>query len=103
MDENRSSVHLAGNTVIFGRDRMIQRCLVCGYKLIDITASRTCIADVKNADGSEPDNTIRGWPIGALVRVSGTFPIESSFVGETENPEFDEKWEDCCLRDSDGE
>lgn len=83
-----SVVHLAGNHVCIG-GRVIQRCLVCGYKLIDVDASRCMVASTK-----PEDLTIKSFGVGHLIEVDGN---HSSDIGNTLDPHFDQPWDNCCL------
>ena len=83
-------VHLAANPIVIG-DRVIQRCFVCGLKLVD-SAGMMCAQNEKGE--CAPIGT---WEVGALVAVSGTCPTMFTLVRVTERPQFDAPWEDCCL------
>lgn len=64
-----NAVHLAGPAVQI-YDRVIQRCMVCGYKLIDADV----VCQVHDAD-------IGTWVHGALVEISGDDPIRYKLAG----------------------
>ena len=83
-------VNLAANPIVIG-DRVIQRCFVCGLKLVDNLG----VAAPIGPNGELP--TIGTWEVGALVAVSGSFPVMFELVRVTERPQFDAPWEDCCL------
>lgn len=83
-------VHLAANPIVIG-DRVIQRCFVCGLKLVD-NLGVMCAANERGEVAS-----IGTWEVGALVAVSGTCPVKSELVEVTERPHFEEPWENCCL------
>lgn len=83
-----TTVHLAGNRVCI-EGRVIQRCLVCGYKLVDSKGMVT------------PDDDDRGvptWEIGHLISVSGGDGVTGySDIGDTHQPFFEATWQDCCI------
>ena len=81
-------VHLAGNFVIFG-NRVIQRCLICGVKLVD--SLNQAVAQDRD-DNS--DNGVPVWEIGGLIEVDGG---RTTIIGLSEEPKFDGVWENCCL------
>ena len=81
------TLHLAGN-VVYIKGRAIQRCLICGYKLID---SKNCAMPV-DEDGTVPE--FPTWEVGSLVEVEGN---RSSFVEQTEFPIFEIVIEGLCI------
>lgn len=86
-----TTVHLAGNDVRIGR-RVIQRCLICGYKLVDIDLDRIAFVS------SNPnDKGIDTWAIGHLIQVTEGSPTESIDIGDTKQPQFNAAWSDCCI------
>lgn len=86
-------VHLAGNEVYIGT-RIIQRCLVCGHKLVDMDLAH-CVS--YGADGPEPAEG-HAWGVGHLIEVSDGNPTCSVDIGTTEEPIFPAAhWPDSCL------
>lgn len=90
---NDTTVHLAGNTVTIG-SRMIQRCLICGYKLNDIDFERVAIMQTP---GCPTPSSVRGFEVGHLIEVSGTNPVHFADIGDTHQPSFNTAWENCCI------
>ena len=90
------TVHLAGNDVTI-EGRVIQRCLVCGYKLVDIQLSKM-VGFSFNKDGAIPDS---GRPpvfsVGHLIEVRDGNPLAFLDLGDTKQPAFDAAWDDCCI------
>lgn len=89
------TVHLAGNAIVIGQ-RMIQRCLVCGYKLIDVDLDRVAI---NVPEGSE-DRGIGMFAVGHLIKVSGgegSGMTGYSDRGDTNGPQFEKAWDECCI------
>src|ERR1700677_2875848 len=70
--------HLAGLDVVIG-GRQIQRCAICGEKLID---SKGAMAPNK-PDGSPPD-PIPFWTVGAMIRVEFNGPVSHWSVVDRE-------------------
>lgn len=62
-----SVTHLAGNVVTVD-DRVIQRCSICGEKLVDSKGQMFPVLP------GEPPPLVATWEVGALVRVSGEQP-----------------------------
>lgn len=88
------TVHLAGNEVRIGT-RVIQRCLVCGYKLVDTDLSR--VAVISAGDGSR-DNVVSVWGVGHLIEVCEGNPTRLVDIGTTDEPVFPAAhWPDSCL------
>jgi hypothetical protein len=79
-----SITHIAANDITIGGQRLRQRCAWCGAILIDYDLTRVAVAVV------EGEAT---WPVGGLVRVTGTFPKVSSLL-----PNTDELPDDACGR-----
>lgn len=86
-----STVHLAGNDVLI-EGRVIQRCLICGYKLVDVRLDRIAILSTRENDTSLPV-----FSVGHLIEVSGTNPLSFIDKGDTKQPQFDAAWSDCCI------
>lgn len=86
------TVHLAGNSVTID-GRVIQRCLVCGEKLCD---SRGAMAPV-TPDGSP--TMFATFGVGQLIEVERVDEHCTRFlaIGDTETPQFDAAWLDCCI------
>ena len=61
-EENNTTTHVAGCFIQIG-PRCIQRCLICGHKLIDVDLARM-------AAGVPDDDKVRAtyWETGALVQ-----------------------------------
>jgi hypothetical protein len=79
------SVHLVGNHVRI-ENRVIQRCLICGYKLLDYDT---------RGDYSNP---ILTFYVGHLIEVIETDGMTSYHdKGDTKQPSFDAAWEDSCI------
>ena len=76
--------HLAGSVVNIG-GRIIQRCLVCGYKLVDLELT-----------GKEIQ---RGWALGTLVEVYEREDGPTVYVqtAVTSTSTFAKPWDDCCI------
>ena len=72
-------VHLAG-TVVGLAGRVIQRCLICGEKLLDSKGSSAPV----DMDGKTP--TFPTWPVGGWVEVDGN---QSMLISETKNLRFE--------------
>jgi hypothetical protein len=87
-----SITHIAANDITIGGQRLRQRCAWCGAILIDYDLTRVAVATagVNEDEGIKPPST---WPVGGLVRVTGTFPVVSSVLPETE-----ELPDDACGR-----
>lgn len=85
------TVHLAGNDVRIER-RIIQRCLICGYKLVDINLDRLSFVSTK------PNDTgVSTWAVGHLIEVTEGNPTRSVDIGDTKQPQFNAAWSDCCI------
>lgn len=74
---NQESItHIAGCDLNID-GRVIQRCSLCGHKLIDsLNESRPL-----KPDGTAPK--VPTWPVGRLVRVSGANPVQSVLAEDT--------------------
>lgn len=83
-------VHLAGNFVVIG-SRVIQRCLVCGYKLIDNLGQVTEVTE------NDPNSQTSTWPIGGLIQIDDGNPVQMTLLSESENPIFEYEWNNCCV------
>lgn len=82
--------HIAG-PVITACGRLVQRCSLCGEKLVD---SKGCAVPL-NADGTTPDifDAIGHWTVGRLVQVSvGDNPRHYVLL-----PETDKLPDDSCV------
>lgn len=85
------TVHLAGNDVRIER-RIIQRCLICGYKLIDVDLDRIAFVS------SNPDDKgFSTWAVGHLIEVTEGNPTQYADIGDTKQPQFNAQWSDCCI------
>lgn len=82
---NRSVTHIAGPAITVD-GRTIQRCSLCGDKLVD---SKNAMAPV-NPDGSIP--TIGTWQVGRLIQVEGFNPKRYLLL-----PDTDKLPEDSCI------
>lgn len=84
-------IHLAGSVVNID-GRIIQRCLVCGYKLLDVDMKNTVAVG-----GGIP----AGHPLGMLVEVYEHDPdgLPTIYVpiAATTKSTFDKPWDDCCI------
>lgn len=83
------TVHLAGNDVRIGT-RIIQRCLICGFKLLDMDLSRMAVPD-------GDDRGVATFAVGHLIEVSEGNPTNYVDIGDTKQPQFDAGWQDCCI------
>lgn len=84
------AVHLAGNDVTI-EGRVIQRCLICGYKLIDDRPDHTMVPEGMDCGFST-------WPVGHLIEVTEMDGMtEYVNLGDTKQPSFDAAWSDCCI------
>lgn len=81
-----SVTHIAGNRLDI-RGRVIQRCSLCGEKLIDNLHE----AGPYRADGSISDARAT-WPVGRLIRVTDGNPSRSVVLDDT-----DKLPDDSCL------
>lgn len=80
-----STTHIAGPAVCIG-DRVIQRCVVCGEKLVDNLGQESPV----KPDGSAPD--VATWTDGAMVRIApGRQTLVGDWVAEPRAPS------DFCL------
>jgi hypothetical protein len=86
-------VHLAGNFVTIG-DRVIQRCLVCWYKLLDVVPSHVMVAFDSRGDYG---NKIPTFEVGHLIEVREGDPTSFRDLGDSKQPSFDAAWDDCCI------
>lgn len=84
-------VHLAGNDVTI-EGRVIQRCLICGYKLVDVRLDRIMMMSTK-----EDDNRLPVFSVGHLIEVTEGNPTSYIDLGDTKQPLFDASWDDCCI------
>jgi hypothetical protein len=84
-----SITHIAANDITIGGQRLRQRCAWCGAILIDYDLTRVAVAVVEGEEPKPPAT----WPVGGLVRVTGTFPKVSSSL-----PNTDELPDDACGR-----
>jgi hypothetical protein len=80
-----SVTHIAGLVLHVG-GRTIQRCSLCGEKLIDNKGEEAPL----NPDGSTPKTLT--WEVGRLVRFEGDNPVHSHLLDDT-----DKLPEDSCL------
>lgn len=79
------TTHLAGTPVnVIGR--WIQRCLVCGEKLVD--------SENHDMITTEGKIYVSFWPVGGIIRIDGK---NSSCIGITEIPEIIYLPENFCL------
>ena len=86
------TVHLAGTPI--GLDgRVIQRCLICGFKLCDSEGS----AAPPEPDGSVP--VFPTWEPADWIEVIEGNPTEFSVFGQSEHPQHDasEIPDGCCI------
>jgi hypothetical protein len=58
--------------------RVIQRCSLCGFKLIDSVGEESSLSP----DGSNPH--FPSWETGRLIRVSGENPIQSVILADSD-------------------
>lgn len=95
-----SQVHIAGPTATVN-GVMRQRCAWCGaliseHDLKNMARLLEPGEDPENPDPWEPGS----WEVGALVRVSGTFPRVSSVVEQEPHPDRADSFkipEDSCM------
>lgn len=80
-----TTTHIAGPAITVG-GRLIQRCSLCGEKLVD---SKGVMVPVR-PDG-QPDR-IGTWEVGRLVQVEPGNPTRSSLL-----PDTDQLPDDTCL------
>lgn len=89
-----STVHLAGNEVRIGT-RVIQRCLVCGYKLVDRDLATVTVI---SPAGAAPADVVSAWGVGHLIEVCEGNPTRLYDIGTTDEPVFPAAhWPDSCL------
>lgn len=81
-----SVTHIAG-PAITACGRLVQRCSLCGEKMVD---SKNTMVPC-NPNGSAPD-PIPTWPVGRLVNFSGGNPDHQSLLDDT-----DKLPEDSCI------
>jgi hypothetical protein len=97
MSELPSQVHLAG-AVVRVRNLQRQRCEWCGALLEELDLANVGVVVEAGADG--PPLPPSGWPQGALVRVTGTFPRVGTVVEPEPHPEDPDAVaipEDSCM------
>jgi hypothetical protein len=85
MNELLSITHIAGPKIT-ACGRIIQRCSLCGYKLVDSRG----VAVAQNEDGTFPE--IGHWQVGRLVRVTDGNPTCFELLDDT-----DKLPDDSCL------
>lgn len=76
-----SIVHISGIALHIGepgKERIVQRCSVCGAKLAD----NLNVAMPLNSDNSVPE--FPTWPVGRLIEVETGNPIRYSLLIDTE-------------------
>jgi hypothetical protein len=82
--------HIAGPMVVY-QGRVIQRCMMCGLKLIDSKNMMGPVSDA--ADGSL--TTVATWEAGDIIRVSADSNPTSYFLVGHANQQ--EPFKDCCI------
>ena len=88
------SVHLVGNHIKIG-SRVIQRCLVCGFKLVDIDTAITTV--VFDAGDSAEHLRITFEPL-SLIEVTETEDYtEFSILDVDATAVFSDPWENSCI------
>lgn len=96
MEGCRSTTHVAGPWVGFkAEDRLIQRCMVCGEKLIDLKPSCTHVAvPPENQDEKSIERYIPTFSPGRMIQVSEGNPKQFLDVGDFK---VDPLPDDFCL------
>lgn len=84
----RTVTHIAGAPITLGGNypRVIQRCSLCGEKLVD---SKGMMAPV-GPDGTAP--SVGTWEVGRLIQVEGGNPTRFSLL-----PDSEQLPDDSCL------
>lgn len=76
--------HIAGTTVELNKDHVIQRCIVCGFALVDKRYSETAVPE---GDESDP---IPDFEYGSVVEVYGNgTPTMYRKTGQMVDPNYD--------------
>lgn len=76
-----SITHIAGADVSIGGRRVRQRCSWCGAILLDYDLASMAVAMPDTGEDPESPGT---WPIGRLVRVTGTNPRVTTVLDESD-------------------
>lgn len=83
--------HLAGNAISIGQ-YIIQRCLLCGEKLLEVNTSRVLACSSNN------NNKLLTLQVGGFYEVEGN---RTSLIASTDTSYFDSDLdlpENCCIR-----
>lgn len=91
VESNAPSItHIAANDITIGGQRLRQRCAWCGAVLIDMDLTRVAV----QAEPGEEPKPPATWPVGGLVRVTGTAPKVTEALPE----HIDRLPDDACGR-----